>query len=164
MKSYSENWAKRLHPIKVETKEPDKDLKISEKIIVKYVFNQDEISEKGIQLGRLHQNVEQIKDEIKEFVSMKKSQIEQSNLLLVYYFLNTQINELSRHVTNGYTYVDELCRVRLMDPIPGQKSYYRMDNGDFVETRPMQPMDYQSRMQFEAQLQAETSPAGSGDE
>lgn len=81
--------------------------KITEKISVKYVFSQEEIGEKGIQLGRLHQNVEQIKDEIKEIVSLKKSQMEQSN---------ASINELSRHVTNGYTFVDEVCNVVLMDP------------------------------------------------
>lgn len=81
--------------------------KITEKISVKYVFTQEEIGEKGIQLGRLHQNVEQIKDEIKEIVSQKKSQIDQSN---------AQINELSRHVTNGYTFIDEVCNVKLMDP------------------------------------------------
>lgn len=114
--------------------------KITEKISVKYVFSPEEIGEKGVQLGRLHQNVEQIRDELREIASTKKSQIDQSN---------AQINELSRHVTNGYTYVDEVCSVRLMDPGPGQKSYYRISNGEFVETRPMQPMDYQSKMQFD---------------
>lgn len=113
--------------------------KITEKIAVKYVFTNEEISEKGIQLGRLHQNVEQIKDEIKEIVSLKKSQIEQSN---------ASINELSRHVTNGYTFVDEVCKVVLMHPEPGKKSYYKMD-GTFVETRSMMPMDYQAKMQFD---------------
>lgn len=113
--------------------------KITEKISVKYVFSQEEIGEKGIQLGRLHQNVQQVKDEIKEYVSMKKSQIEQSNTL---------INELSRHATNGYTFVDEICNVVLMDPEPGKKSYYKMD-GTFVETRSMMPMDFQAKMQFD---------------
>lgn len=113
--------------------------KITEKIQVKYVFSQEEIGEKGIQLGRLHQNVEQIKDEIKEIVSLKKSQMEQSN---------ASINELSRHVTNGYTFVDEVCNVVLMDPEPGKKSYYKMD-GTFVETRSMTPMDFQAKMQFD---------------
>lgn len=119
---------------------PDAEVqKITEKISVKYVFSQEEIGEKGIQLGRLHQNVEQIKDEIKEIVSLKKSQMEQSN---------ASINELSRHVTNGYTFVDEVCNVKLMDPEPGKKSYYKMD-GTFVETRSMMPMDFQAKMQFD---------------
>lgn len=62
--------------------------------------------------------------------------------------LETEVESLASRYNKGYEMAMIGCDIRYDDPAPGQKSYYRMDTSQHVETLEMTWEEKQEELQF----------------
>jgi hypothetical protein len=62
--------------------------------------------------------------------------------------LESEVESLATRYNKGYEMAVVGCDIRYNDPAPGQKSYYRMDTAQLVETLEMSWEEKQEELQF----------------
>lgn len=123
----------------------DKHIKTTREFL-KYVFTEQEIHEQGLELARVNQQVETLREEKKAVVSNYKAKIDRAE---------TDMNVLSSNINNGYEYRNIECQVHLNTPNTGLKTVLRTDTGEIVRKEAMTPEELQYELQFESGTPAE---------
>lgn len=72
--------------------------------------------------------------------------------------LQSEVETLYRQYNKGYEMAQVGCDIRYNDPLPGQKSYYRMDSALHVETVDMTWEEKQEEIQFNLTAPPEGQP------
>lgn len=98
----------------------------------KYKFTEDEKKEIAGVLARKNM----VEDEKKSVMSSYKDRIDRFEM---------DINKLSRNIIDGYEIRDFECRVE-KNYDAHIKEYFCIHSGELIDTRPLDPSDYQQRL------------------
>lgn len=122
-------------------KDPKKDSKVNHNkqerlmrttTMIRYNFSPKEIGEKAQQIGEALKDLEQIEEELAAIKSDYKEQIVKKN---------SQIKELSNHVTQKYEMRNMECYLRKDFKL--KERQYVTHEGEVLKTEPLTPSDYQ---------------------
>lgn len=78
--------------------------------------------------------------------------------------LEGEIESLYRRYHKGYEMAQIGCDIRYNHPLPGQKSYIRMDTGELADTVDMSWEEKQDELQFNLNTSAEGQPQPSDEQ
>ena len=104
---------------------------------LKCTLTQDEILEKAQALAKEQQTLEDAELRKKDLVSRIGAEVAGAK---------TNINTLSKAISNGYEYLQIECEWKFHDPVRGDKTMYRTDTGEQVKTVRMEDSDYQGKL------------------
>ena len=136
---------KTLKDLKAPVEEKKKDVKplpnyVNTKQIAtieaKYTLSVEEKNQAGNELAHKEKQLEQIEKDRKDRMASFKAQTDE---------VRAQIAELSNKVTLGYEYRKFRCEKHL-DFIDKLRIFKEVDTGEIIDTRAIEPDDYQLRM------------------
>lgn len=110
---------------------PDKEPKYMN---LKCVLTQTELLQQAENMGRLDNAREEKENEAKESASQYKNEIAS---------IQTQFKKAATLVSNRYEYRNVEIREDMNTPDKGDKQIYRLDTGEYVDTKEMTQADYQ---------------------
>jgi len=103
-----------------------------EKRNLRYDFTQDQLRTLGKELAEGQIKLRQMEDDKKMVMDEWKAKIS---------FQEASITSLSNKVSSGYEYRDMACTATLNEPVKGQKTVRRDDNGEIVRIEEMTDAD-----------------------
>ena len=109
---------------------------------LKYQFTEAELKEKAVQLARECRQNEEIEDDKKRVMSDFKAKIDAHQ---------AQISLLSGHINSGDDFRDVECHVNLNSPIPGRKTFMRIDTAEIVAEEDMTKEEFQMELPLEGE-------------
>ncbi len=122
---------------------------------LQYQFTQPELIAIGKDLGESVRNLRQLDDDFKMIRDEWKAKISAAE---------AHVASLSNKTASGYEFRDIDCTVTFNEPKSGYKTIRRDDNGEFVQSLPMEEREMQSELDLEARENAPGSLAKPIDE
>ncbi len=104
----------------------------------RYVFSEKEKKEIALKLANRQMDKGIVEDEKKSVMSQYKDRIDR---------IVMDINKMSRNLIDGYEHRDFECHVDI-DWAKNMKFYVAVESGKIVAERPLDPSDYQLKIDF----------------